>query len=216
MIGIICGGAGEGKTTVGVAILHDFIHHHGDYEIVTNTPLKADLFHARIKIGFLKYQTVKTKIIYVKTKEEWYQTLRTSTHAVHFIDEGGVWCNAYNFKIIPDEVYEKLNQVRHNELHLLVTCKKFKHVYTRLRENADAVIEVTRFPQTKVTQLAEPTKPWFISYDYYDTDLYDIEGSRADEEIKKRYRLGRRWLFNMRNVMDSFDTKYNISYLGKR
>jgi len=149
---------------------------------------------------------------YVATKEEWYKELETSEHAVHLIDEGGVWCNAYNFKKIPDMVYEKLNQVRHNELHLLITCKKFKHVYTRLRENTDSVIEVRRFPIPKVSRLEEPGKPWFMFYDYYDTDMYDLAGGYGDPEVRKRYHLERRWLLNMGNVMSSFDTKHNISY----
>lgn len=211
-VNIITGRAGSGKTTIAVKILHDHLRVHGDYTIITNTPLIAEKFKARVKVGFMKYKTVVPTVIYVKTKEEWYKELIERTKCVHLIDEAGVWCNAYNFKKIPDIVYEKLNQVRHNEVHIIGTTKKFKHVYTRLRENTDAVIEISRFPKTKVSKLEEPKKPLIIQYDYYDTDMYELQNGHAEEEIKKKYRLERKWLFNMENVMRSFDTKYNIEY----
>jgi len=158
MIWALEGAFGSGKTLSMVKFAREFVE-TGNYNVVTNTPFSARKKTTK-KLFNNKYEPAEIK--YIETKEEYYKEFINATHTLFLLDEGGVWLNNYNWKVIPEEVYERFTQVRKADIHFIYTVRHYGFVANKLRMMTDAVIHCSALPRPNRMSLKMPSKPFLI------------------------------------------------------
>lgn len=204
MIWAIEGPFGSGKTLSMVKFAREFLRTHSDkYKVVTNTPFTAEMAE---KYGLFKLRTrkVPVEVIVCENKDEFFWHFKNDLHTLFLLDEGGVWLNNYNWKVIPEDVYERFTQVRKADIHFIYTVRHYAFVANKLRMMTDAVINCNPIPRVNRMSLKQPRKPWIIVQTFRDVLYY--EQTMMNEELERKFTLGRRWIIRMGDTIKSFDT----------
>jgi hypothetical protein len=204
MIWGIHGEFGSGKTLSMVKYGREFLG-NSDYEVVCNTPFKAD---RTIVTGLFKRKKIPIDVTYIEDKEEYFREMEKRTHTLFLLDEGMVWLNNYNWKTIPEFVYERLTQIRKGDLHLIYTVPYIEFVAKKLRMMTKACIECVPFPPIRSMSLKQPGRPWIIRQDWRKPMYFD--SAVPSEQLEKKYFIGRRWILRIGSTLKAFDTKHLV------
>jgi len=148
---IVDGYRGHGKTVWTVNKMRKLIN-AGEriFSDIKLYPEKMDLEIGRRKIGFMKYEKIPLniegqlsnkadrdnpakRILYWSHFDEW-QYLKSGTI---LCDEGGVKFNARRFDALPDEIQNKLMQLRHERLDLYLTAPHHSRIDLMIRQNTE-------------------------------------------------------------------------------
>jgi len=209
MIWGIEGAFGSGKTLSMIKFAREFLKtRSNEYSVVTNTPFLAERAKKKGLFG-LGRELENVPVTYCDNKYDFFKHFTTDSHVLFLLDEGGVWLNNYNWKIIPEDVYERFTQVRKADIHFIYTVRHFTFVANKLRMMTDAVINCNPIPRVNRMSLKQPKKPWVIIQTFRDVEYY--EQQMMNEILEKKFTLGRRWIIRMGDTIKSFDTNKIIS-----
>jgi hypothetical protein len=201
MIWIFYGKRGSGKTLSMVQKAREFLLKNPNYKVITNTPFKAKTYETDEK-G--KKHLINANIELIENKAEYFNKFETEIYTLFLLDEAGSWLSNYSWKIIPESVYTRFEQVRKAHIHMMATVPHFEFVANKLRQQTDSAIEVIPIPRVNPMSLKEPKKPWIIQHVYWNPVGFE-KNINNDDEMKK-YIYGRRFILRMKETLKSFDT----------
>lgn len=213
MIRAFIGRFGSGKTLSMVADAQRYVRE--GYTIITNNPFTASVYKRHSIREIIKTRSIghfeRPQPILVTTLDQLFSHLYKAERTLFVLDEAGAWISSYKWDKLPDEVYQRILQVRKVKIHVLYTTQRFKFVAKRIREITDNVVQCNVIFRGKNSNTVElDGKPFMIRQIQYDPEYFDQKIYSLD--VEKKYIMKRSFLFGkkLQDAMNSFDTTYIV------
>jgi len=162
---------GSGKTLSALADLKRFVEttyvkDGSPVKIVSNIPF-AFRFNKLERRGW----TIRlTRHYYeaecITNKRDFIDAMCTRQNTIFFLDEASVWINAYDWKEMPEQFYDRLNQIRKDGIHLVYTSQQFDYVAPRLRDHTNPIVECCPWPKPDIDSFLPPPVPLWITQQF--------------------------------------------------
>lgn len=214
---------GSGKTLSALCKLKKYIestvNHKYRYNIVSNISFsfKFSKLEWHWKIFRYRIRVYEYRAEVIDNKEDFIKAMCSRKNTIFFVDEAGVWFNQYDWKNIPDEVYDRLNQIRKDNIHFIYTSQKFKYVVPRLRDATNPVVECSPFPKADIESFAPPPTPIKIQQSFRTPEYFEKEDAcigNKDLTNNYTYKVKNIWYAELKRTFPTYDTKQKVHDSG--